>query len=129
MGIHKHTTPNELTTIMLKNMVAAEAEILGKFQGALGNDPVYALQWAESAYRAAGRQKIAQTVLNQAEMLVAEGKSLEVAYTLIAAGLTREVVSEARSPARSSSQSANLMENYLKAAKADVLDLLGSYTA
>lgn len=128
MDIHGHTTPNELTTVMLKNMVAAEADNLRKFQGSLANDPVYALQWADSAFRAAGRQKIAQTVLNQAELLVAEGKPLEVAYTQIAARLIREVVSEARSPASSSSQAANLMDNYLKAAKADVLELLGSYT-
>lgn len=95
-----------------------------KFRGEFGNDPVSALHWSDSVFRAAARAQIVSDVNRRIEGMVAHGNSLDEAYSKLREAFTKDVVHSVGNTGCSTSPTANLMDKHLLAAKADVLELL-----
>jgi hypothetical protein len=98
---------------------------IGKFHAAIDNDPAYAMSWGMDAYRAAATLKVQTIVLHT--LTVADDDAFpNVTRANVVALLTKDfsvdIMREARSPARSTSPTSNLMEQEILAAKATWID-------
>lgn len=111
-------------TNMLKRQMEASQASIAKFQADMGKNPVNALEWADAVYEATGRLRIAESILNAMEYQVAEGKTEEEAYAIILTSLSAEVIRDMRYLPSSSSQSSNIMANYMRMAKAWAVEVL-----
>lgn len=113
----------------LEGQIETAQEQLAKFQAKLSEDPVYALEWAGSAYQAAAELRLAQEILHA----MGPDDKLNIARTEEGVGkfldhvvkhLTEDCLRAARHPERSTSPWSNEMARELASAKARLLERL-----
>jgi hypothetical protein len=98
---------------------------IGKFHAAIDSDPSYAMSWGMDAYRAAASMKVQTIVLRWLDVVNDDAYpnvTRDNVVAMITNEFTRDVMREARSPARSTSPTSNLMEQEILAAKATWID-------
>ncbi len=97
---------------------------LDKFNVQLQKSPVSALSWGGKAFKAAADIEVAQQLQEELGMLMEDTKRTEEqALDLAHSSLRRRVLREARCNFSSSSGSSVLMENALRIARAEALDI------
>lgn len=101
---------------MLTAKLECAQDSLAKFQAQLQENPVYALSWSQEKFLDAAWVRLAT------EMLAALGEDKGETAALVAREMQRRVLAAARSPARSSSVTSNLMEQAQAQAAAELLE-------
>lgn len=118
------------------NEIRTTKRQLDEFAADVAKDPVHALEWADSsrsAYVAAGRMRIAETVKYLIDAVTEKHSdefgppmALEV-LTKVRANLYSEMVCKARFTSMSTSQSSNRIEQCINAARAEWVEKLDRY--
>lgn len=108
-------TDSERLNARIACNIQNDEEYLAGWAERLKNDPVYALQWADSTYKAAARLAVSKWVL----MLLKD-----VSMADVRKALSDQVLQSARNPAFSTSPSSNVMDACLLEARSMMYDSL-----
>ena len=102
----------------LKGMITRKLEIaqvqIAEFKVKLDEDAAYALTWSKAIFQAAAVESVCKSILAAIDKETSTLENLK-------ATLTDQVLHAAKYPAESTSPTSNLMDNYMTAAKAEIL--------
>jgi hypothetical protein len=113
--------------VLIESGLRAANEELDKFAKSFADDPAHAMDWSASAFNAAAVKRVTTRVLEAIGNMINKGTSRGDILSHLVDYSTKEILTRAKYPKKSTSATSNLLDAEMLAAWADISDILRSY--